>query len=138
MKKIQMMMLMMLTAFMGFALQSCGSDDDNKSEATDKYTMSLEIVDKGDLTTDEFNMVNAMIKESMAKSGATTTVTATETQAKAALDAAIQVYKPVLESSFKGYGNTKKFTLAFILRNSANKVVYQRNVLVDGEKITVQ
>ena len=142
MKKIQMMMLMMLTAFMGFALQSCGSDDDNKSEATDTYTMSLEIVDKGDLSDDDAAFVNAMIKEgiqeAMSKSGATTTVTATETQAKVALDLIITASKSELENAFKGSSNTKKFTLAFVLRNSSKKVVYQRNVLVDGEKITVQ
>ena len=142
MKKIQMMMLMMLTAFMGFALQSCGSDDDNKSEATDTYTMSLEIVNKGDLSDDEAEFVNGLIqegiKEAMSKSGATTTVTATETQAKVALDLIITASKSDLENAFKGTGNTKKFTLAFILRNSSKKVVYQRNVQVDGEKITVQ
>ena len=142
MKKIQMMMLMMLTAFMGFALQSCGSDDDNKSEATDTYTMSLEIVDKGDLSDDEAEFVNGLIqegiKEAMSKSGATTTVTATETQAKVALDLIITASKSDLENAFKGSKNTKKFTLAFILRNSSKKVVYQRNVQVDGEKITVQ
>ena len=126
-----MMMLMMLTAFMGFALQSCGSDDDNKSEATDTYTMSLEIVNKGELSDDEAEFVNGLIQKDL-------TVTTTETKAKAALDAAITVYKSVLETSFKGTGNTKKFTLAFILRNSSKKVVYQRNVQVDGEKITVQ
>ena len=137
MKKIQMMMLMMLTAFMGFALQSCGSDDDNKSEATDTYTMSLEIVNKGELSDDEAEFVNGLIQEGM-KDAKDLTVTTTETKAKAALDAAITVYKSVLETSFKGTGNTKKFTLAFVLRNSSKKVVYQRNVLVDGEKITVQ
>lgn len=133
-----MMMLMMLTAFMGFALQSCGSDDDNKSEATDTYTMSLEIVDKGDLSDDDAAFVNDMIKEQMAEYKDITTVTATETQAKAAMDKSINMYKSVLEASFKGTGNTKKFTLAIILRNSSKKVVYQRNVQVDGEKITVQ
>lgn len=131
-----MMMLMMLTAFMGFALQSCGSDDDNKSEATDTYTMSLEIVDKGDLSDAEAAFVNGVIKEEMDKNKDITTVTATETQAKAALDAAIKIKQDELEAAFKG--NTLKFTLAFILRNSSKKVVYQRNVLVDGEKITVQ
>ena len=132
-----MMMLMMLTAFMGFALQSCGSDDDNKSEATDTYTMALEIVDKGDLTSDEAEFVNGLIQEGM-KDAKDLTVTTTETKAKAALDAAINKNKKDLEESFKDSGNTKKFTLAFILRNSSKKVVYQRNVLVDGEKITVQ
>ena len=58
-----MMMLMMLTAFMGFAFQSCGSDDDNNTpEATDTYTMSLEIVDKGDLSDDEAAFVNGLIQ----------------------------------------------------------------------------
>ena len=132
-----MMMLMMLTAFMGFALQSCGSDDDNKSEATDTYTMSLEIVDKGDLSDAEAAFVNDEIQEGM-KDAKDLTVTTTETKAKAALDAAITVYKPMLEASFKGKGNTKKFTLAFILRNSSKKVVYQRNVQVDGENVIVK
>ena len=122
MKKIQMMMLMMLTAFMGFALQSCGSDDDNN-----------EIVDKGDLTAEEAAKVNAMIQQSMSK--AETTVTATESQAKAALDAAINLYKSDLEAAFKG--NTKKFTMAFVLKNASGKVVYQRNVQVDGETVIV-
>lgn len=137
MKKIQMMMLMMLTAFMGFALQSCGSDDDNKSEATDTYTMSLEIVNKGDLTDDEAEFVNGLIQEGM-KDAKDLTVTTTETKAKAALDAAITAYKSELENAFKSSKNPKKFTLAFILRNSSKKVVYQRNVLVDGENVIVQ
>lgn len=132
-----MMMLMMLTAFMGFALQSCGSDDDNKSEATDTYTMSLEIVNPGDLSSDEVEFVNGMIQEKM-KDVKDLTVTTTETLAKAALDAAIDKNKKDLEESFKDSGNTKKFTLAFILRNSSKKVVYQRNVLVDGENVIVQ
>lgn len=131
-----MMMLMMLTAFMGFALQSCGSDDDNKSEATDTYTMSLEIVDKGELSDAEVEYLNNRIAKKLAESGAPTTVTATETQAKAALDLAITMHKSTFEEEFKG--NTLKFTLAFILRNSSKKVVYQRNVLVDGENVIVQ
>lgn len=135
MKKIQMMMLMMLTAFMGFAFQSCGSDDE-KTEVTGTYTMGLVITDKGDLSDAEYTMVNNMIQQAMSQ--ATTTVNATETQAKAALDAAIKIYQPQLESGFKGSGNTKKFTMAFQLKNSSGKVVYQRNVLVDGEKVTVQ
>ena len=133
-----MMMLMMLTAFMGFALQSCGSDDDNKSEATDTYTMSLEIVDKGELSDAEVEFINNTIVEKMAEYKDITTVTATETQAKAAMDKSINMYKSVLEASFKGTGNTLKFTMAIILRNSSNKEVYRRNILVDGEKITVQ
>ena len=135
MKKIQMMMLMMLTAFMGFALQSCGSDDDNKSEATDTYTMSLEIVDKGDLSDAEAAFVNDEIQEKM-KDVKDLTVTTTETKAKAALDAAISANKSELENAFKG--NTLKFTLAFILRNSSKKVVYQRNVQVDGENVIIK
>lgn len=132
-----MMMLMMLTAFMGFALQSCGSDDDNKSEATDTYTMSLEIVNPGELTSDEVELVNGMIQEKM-KDVKDLTVTTTETLAKAAMDKSINMYKTLLETSFKGSKNTKKFTLGIILRNSANKVVYQRNVQVDGENVIVQ
>lgn len=131
-----MMMLMMLTAFMGFALQSCGSDDDNKSEATDTYTMSLEIVDKGDLSDAEAAFVNDEIQKALAKAGTSLTVTATETQAKAALDVAISANKSELENAFKG--NTLKFTLAFILRNSSKKVVYQRNVQVDGENVIIK
>lgn len=130
-----MMMLMMLTAFMGFALQSCGSDDDNKSEATDTYTMSLEIVDKGDLSDAEAAFVNDEIQEKM-KDVKDLTVTTTETKAKAALDAAISANKSELENAFKG--NTLKFTLAFILRNSSKKVVYQRNVQVDGENVIIK
>ena len=135
MKKIQMMMLMMLTAFMGFALQSCGSDDDN-NDTRQTYTIGLEIVDKGDLTAEEAAMVNTMIQQAVSK--AETTVTATESQAKAALDAAINLYKSDLEAAFKGSGNTKKFTMAFVLKNASGKVVYQRNVLVEGETVIVK
>lgn len=135
MKKIQMMMLMMLTAFMGFALQSCGSDDDN-NDTRQTYTIGLEIVDKGDLTAEEAAMVNTMIQQAVSESKAETTVTATESQAKAALDAAINLYKSDLEAAFKG--NTKKFTMAFVLKNASGKVVYQRNVLVDGETVIVK
>lgn len=132
MKKIQMMMLMMLTAFMGFALQSCGSDDDN-NDTRQTYTIGLEIVDKGDLTAEEAAMVNTKIQQAVSK--AETTVTATESQAKAALDAAINLNKTQLEASFKG--NTKKFTMAFVLKNASGKVVYQRNVQVDGETVII-
>lgn len=135
MKKIQMMMLMMLTAFMGFALQSCGSDDDN-NDVRQTYTMGLEIVDKGDLTAEEAAKVTAIIQQSVSK--AETTVTATESQAKAAMDSAVNLYKSDLEAAFKGSGNTKTFTLAFVLKNASGKVVYQRNVLVEGETVIVK
>ena len=69
-----MMMLMMLTAFMGFALQSCGSDDDN-DDTRQTYTIGLEIVDKGDLTAEDVAMVNTKIQQAVSK--AETTVTAT-------------------------------------------------------------
>lgn len=113
-----------------------GNDDNINTKDTNTYTMGLVIIDKGDLSDAEYTMVNAMIQQAMSQ--ATTTVTATEDQAKAALDAAIKVYQPALESAFKGTGNTKKFTMAFLLKNSSGKVVYQRNVLIDGEKVTIQ
>lgn len=128
MKKIQVMMLMMLTAFLGFALQSCGSDDDNDTRQS--FTLSLEIVDKGTMTQEQYAAVMAMLSQQETS----VTVVTTESQAKSTLDNLLIQNKTTFQASV--VGNTAKFTMAYILRNASGKIVYQRNVEVDGEKVT--
>ena len=62
MKKIQMMLAMMLMAFVGFALQSCGSDDnDDPQPQTQKFSWEIILSDPGTLSTEEAAVINDML-----------------------------------------------------------------------------
>jgi len=126
MKKLQTLMLMMLVAFMGLAVQSCGSDDDKGAASREQFTLSAELTDAGNLTDDEKSAMQA----GFAQIGHT--VTATESEAKAALDESIEMYKD-------SYANTagKNYTVTFFLKNASGKVVYQKSIVVQGQNVTV-
>ena len=125
MKKFQTLMLSMLVAFMGFAVQSCGSDDDNKDRQ--QYTLTAELTSTGNLTDAEI----ASFQNTLA--GVNNTVTATESEAKKALDLSVDRYK----DAFKNTEN-KNYTITFILKNASGKVVYQKALIIEGQNVTVK
>ncbi len=125
MKKFQTLMLSMLVAFVGFAVQSCGSDDDNKDRQ--QYTLTAELTSTGNLTDAEI----ASFQNTLA--GVNNTVTATESEAKKALDLSVDRYK----DAFKNTEN-KNYTITFILKNASGKVVYQKALIIEGQNVTVK
>lgn len=125
MKKFQTLMLSMLVAFVGFAVQSCGSDDDNKDRQ--QYTLTAELTSTGNLTDAEI----ASFQNTLA--AINNTVTATESEAKKALDLSVDRYK----DEFKNTEN-KNYTITFILKNASGKVVYQKALIVEGQNVTVK
>ena len=125
MKKFQTLMLSMLVAFVGFAVQSCGSDDDNKDRQ--QYTLTAELTSTGNLTDAEI----ASFQNTLA--GVNNTVTATESEAKKAIDLSVDRYK----DAFKNTEN-KNYTITFILKNASGKVVYQKALIIEGQNVTVK
>lgn len=140
MKKIQMMLAMMLMAFVGFALQSCGSDDnDDPVEKKEKFTVSVEIVNKGNMSDAEVAEANKVIKEQVESKipANLRSFEATEAQAKAALDAAVLANKSEIENGFAEVSSFYNFTFAFILRDSNGNNVYERRVQVGDNKVII-
>ena len=128
MKKIQMMMLMMLVAFVGVAVQSCGDDD---PESTQSYTLKFTLQDTGNL--------DQASAEAMAYklSNVTKTVKCTESQAKRALDEAMEESVstfPVDDNE----GNYLEYTIKVYLVDSSNKEIYSKLLVIKDGKRTVR
>jgi len=127
MKKFETMMLMLLIAFMGMALQSCGSDSDDEEDTKASYTLTAALTDKGNLPEEAVAFIEPELKL-MSK-----TFTATLAEAKAALDETMQLYKSTfaVEDGFH-------YTITFYLKDSAGKEKYSKRIIVNGSNVTVQ
>lgn len=139
MKKIQMMLAMMLMAFVGFALQSCGSDDND--EPVDTYSWDVVISDRGTLSDEELELYNEMLEECRkpgAKYPITGSNTGTLSQAKKKIDESLNLYKSGFEEKLKEFKNEDKLTLSFILKDSKGAVVYTKYLKIDGLTVTIQ
>ena len=126
MKKFQVMMLMMLVAFMGLSVQSCGSDDD--PETSQNYTLKVSLHDIGNLDPTSSTYMASILPNY------TQTVKCTESQAKQALDLAIEENKtsiPIADEE----GNLLNYTLKFYLVDESNKEVYSKLLVIyDGQR----
>jgi hypothetical protein len=130
MKKFQVMMLMMLVAFMGLTIQSCGSDDDAPS-SKQNYTLKVALVDTGNLTPASIDYISAQM------AGTSKTVKCTAVEAKAALDQTLDEYGstiPVTDDE----GNYLDFTIKFYLVDDSNKEIYSRLMVIKDGKRTIK
>ena len=127
MKKFQVMMLMMLVAFMGLSVQSCGSDDDD-TDAVQNFTLKVALQDAGNLDPASATYMETILPNY------TQTVRCTKAQAKLALDQAIQENQtsiPVADAE----GNYMNYTLKFYLVDDSNKEVYSKLLIIkDGQR----
>ncbi len=126
MKKLETMLLMLLIAFMGMTLQSCGSDNDDEDTKA-SYTLTAALTDKGNLPEEAVALIEPELKLM------SQTFTATLAEAKAALDETMQLYKSTfaVEDGFH-------FTITFYLKDSAGKEKYSKRILVNGSNVTIQ
>jgi len=119
-------MLMMLVAFMGMSVQSCGSDDD--PETSQNYTLKVSLHDIGNLDPTSSTYMASILPNY------TRTVKCTESQAKQALDLAIEENKtsiPIADEE----GNLLNYTLKFYLVDESNKEVYSKLLVIyDGQR----
>ena len=65
MKTMQKLIMMMMVVVMGGMMASCGSDDDDSSVGV--YTLQCVLVDQGQLSDYDVQLVNAMLQESETK-----------------------------------------------------------------------
>lgn len=136
MKKIQMMLAMMLMAFVGFALQSCGSDDnDDPQPQTQKFSWEIILSDPGTLSTEEAAVINDMLANYDKSKGSNT---GTLEQAKAYIDNVLNTNKTAFEAYLQQFQNEDKFTLSFILKDEKGTVVYTKYLKIDGLTVTIQ
>lgn len=136
MKKIQMMLAMMLMAFVGFALQSCGSDDnDDPQPQTQKFSWEIILSDPGTLSTEEAAVINEMLASYDKSKGSNT---GTLEQAKAYIDKVLTENKAAFEAYLQQFQNEDKFTLSFILKDEKGAVVYTKYLKIDGLTVTIQ
>ncbi len=125
MKKLEMMMLMLLVAFMGMTLQSCGSDDDGDVVST--FYLSADLTDEGTLPTEEVSVLKATLIDYKSE------IKASLALAKAALDKAVNDSKSAFASQ-EGY----KYTLTFFLKDTSGNIKYSKKVVVNGNTVTIQ
>ena len=125
MKKFQVMMLMMLVAFMGLSVQSCGDDD---PEAVQNYTLKVALQDAGNMDEASATYMASILPNY------TQTVRCTESQAKQALDLAIQERQTSIPVTNEE-GEYVNYTLKFYLVDDSNKEVYSKLLIIkDGQR----
>ena len=129
MKKIQVMMLMMLVAFMGLCVQSCGSDDD--PETVQNYTLKVALQDTGNLDAASASDMAAILPNY------SQTMRCTESQAKKALDIAMEENKTSIPVA-NGNGEFVNYTLKFYIVDESNKEVYSRLLIIKDGTWTVK
>ena len=117
MKKFQSMMAVVLVALMAFAVQSCGSDDDNNQQY--KLTVTLDITDKGPLTDAQCDAMRAD-----AQKGNTVADHPTDASAETATMRAAQAIAEQLEIYKGTYGNAKfGYTLVCTKVSSGKQII---------------
>ena len=111
---------------MGLSVQSCGSDDD--PDTIQNYTLKVALQDTGNLDSASATYMASILPNY------TQTVKCTESQAKKALDLAIeenQTSIPVANEE----GDYLNYTLKFYLVDDSNKEVYSRLMIMkDGQR----
>ena len=126
MKKFETIILMVLVAFMGLAVQSCNNDDD-----VDFYTMRIDITDRGNLPDTFFKAYEARFSSSQRVNYASLS------DAKAYLKRSLQENKSSLEEALVKDNNTYNFTLSYLLINNSGEQVYKISYKIEGTKVTI-
>ena len=117
MKKFQSMMAVVLVALMAFAVQSCGSDNDDNQQY--KLTVTLDITDKGPLTDAQCDAMRAD-----AQKGNTVADHPTDASAETATMRAAQAIAAQLEIYKGTYGNAKfGYTLVCTKVSSGKQII---------------
>ena len=129
MKKFQVMMLMMLVAFMGLTVQSCGDDDE--PDATQSYTLKVSLQDPGNLDPASAEIIRTQFA-TIAQ-----TVRCTASQAKTALDQAMDEFAYSIPVADDG-GNYLEYSVRFYLVDSSNTEVYSKTMVIKDGKRTVR
>ena len=124
MKTMQKLIMMMMVVVMGGMMASCGSDDDDSSVGV--YTLQCVLVDQGQLSDYDVQLVNAMLQESETKFPNTTLEIA-----KAALDQS-------MKASLSTFAKMPNCTVEFRLKDSTGKVVYSRQLVVKDGQATIK
>lgn len=117
MKKFQSMMAVVLVALMAFAVQSCGSDN-NDDDQQYKLEVSLKFTDKGPLTDAQ---CEAMIMD--AAKGSTVANHPTDASAETATMRAAQLISEALVLHKEAYGNAKFIYTLVCTKVSGNKQI---------------
>ena len=117
MKKLQTMMAVVLVALMAFAVQSCGSDN-NDDDQQYKLEVSLKITDKGPLTDAQ---CEAMMLD--AAKGSTVANHPTDASAETATMRAAQAISEALVLHKEAYGNAKFAYTLVCTKVSGNKQI---------------
>lgn len=117
MKKFQSMMAVVLVALMAFAVQSCGSDN-NDDDQQYKLEVSLTITDKGPLTDAQCDAMRAD-----AQKGNTVADHPTDASAETATMRAAQAIAEALEIYKGTYGNAKFGYTLVCTKVSGNKQI---------------
>ncbi len=129
MKKFQVMMLMMLVAFMGLTVQSCGSDDE--PDANQDYTLKVALQDSGNLDPASAEIIRYQF------AAISQTVRCTASQAKTALSQSIDEYASTIPVADDG-GNYLEYSVRFYLVDSSNTEVYSKTMVIKDGKRTVR
>lgn len=126
MKKFETIILMVLVAFMGLAVQSCNNDDD-----VDFYTMRIDITDRGNLPDTFFKAYEARFSSSQRVNYASLS------DAKAYLRRSLEENKSSIEEALVKDNNTYNFTLSYLLINNSGEQVYKISYKIEGTKVTI-
>jgi len=126
MKNFKAILLVMLTAFMGMAVQSCNNDDD-----AEILTLRMSITDKGNLPDNIYNSYESAFTSSQKVSYNSLS------EAKTYVKNTIVANKSAMEQAMILDNNTYNFTLSYLLINGKGEQVYKISYKIEGTKVTV-
>lgn len=126
MKNFKAILLVMLTAFMGMAVQSCNNDDD-----AEILTLRMCITDKGNLPDNIYNSYESAFTSSQKVSYNSLS------EAKTYVKNTIVANKSAMEQAMILDNNTYNFTLSYLLINGKGEQVYKISYKIEGTKVTV-
>lgn len=126
MKNFKAILLVMLTAFMGMAVQSCNNDDD-----AEILTLRMSITDKGNLPDNIYNSYESAFSSSQKVSYNSLS------EAKTYVKNTIVANKSAMEQAMILDNNTYNFTLSYLLINGKGEQVYKISYKIEGTKVTV-
>ena len=126
MKNFKAILLVMLTAFMGMAVQSCNNDDD-----AEILTLRMSITDKGNLPDNIYNSYESAFTSSKKVSYNSLS------EAKTYVKNTIVANKSAMEQAMILDNNTYNFTLSYLLINGKGEQVYKISYKIEGTKVTV-
>ena len=114
---------------MGLCVQSCGSDDD--PETVQNYTLKVALQDTGNMDAASASAMASILLNY------TQTMRCTESQAKKALDLAMEENKTSIPVANEN-GEFVNYTLKFYIVDESNKEVYSRLLIIKDGTWTVK